>query len=654
MRRDSIIQLTALVALLAFLGASIALTTQVSASVGRNRLVYADTAESGDPPQVALGIAMGAFRGVFVNFLWIRANQLKEEGKYFESVDLAKTITRLQPRFPKVWAFHAWNLAYNISVATQTPQERWQWVQSGIRLLRDEGIPANPSDLVLHKELAWIYLHKVQGIMDDAHRFYKKSLALEWSVLMGKPPQLPFGNRPADEASRIYIEKWLEPIAAAPATLDELYRQEPAARELVERLRSEAGLDLDMALLFRVEQLTAIIRAAQVINRSPDLSDDPLGRIMADPRFATAGKELIRYTRRKILVEDYHMEPDRMIRFTEKFGPLDWRHPAAHALYWAARGVEEAQRRVTEENRKDFDFTNTDRVVVQAIQELFRSGNLFFDPVNPDFYMTLVSVDFLDKYESYRREITERAGVFEDPTRTFTLYREGLENFYKDAIRYLYRRGDRAKAAEYYEKLRTAPWLNVNNPFKTQDLSRTLEEFVVREITDDDRITSPQVAMQEITGALESAYMEGLLAGNTEVFRSNFEYAALFHREYQKSQRFRTWVAGEQGRMGLPPFDLFAAQVFAGLIMAADIPQGPVMYQKAPPELQARAYIYLELNGMKDRLALSPEDAALPLDQRPPDFDTWFPPPPNLEQIRAQIQRTIRENREGRGSTDLK
>jgi hypothetical protein len=68
-----------------------------------------------------LGIAMGAFRGIFVNWLWMRANDLKEQGKYYEAVDLAKTITRLQPRFPRVWAFHAWNLAYNISVATNTP-----------------------------------------------------------------------------------------------------------------------------------------------------------------------------------------------------------------------------------------------------------------------------------------------------------------------------------------------------------------------------------------------------------------------------------------------------------------------------------------------------------------------------------------------------
>ena len=95
------------------------LAVSLSNSAGRNRLSYTVTLEQGDPPQVAIGIAMGAFRGLFVNFLWVRANTLKEEGKYHEAMDLARAITTLQPRFPDVWVFHAWNMAYNISVTTR-------------------------------------------------------------------------------------------------------------------------------------------------------------------------------------------------------------------------------------------------------------------------------------------------------------------------------------------------------------------------------------------------------------------------------------------------------------------------------------------------------------------------------------------------------
>jgi hypothetical protein len=182
MPSDNTVQLAAAGILVASLGASVYLTQDVAGSVGRNGLVYTDSAEEGTPKEVALGIAMGAFRGLFVNMLWLRAQKAKDQGNYYEAMDLAKAITKLQPRFPRVWAFHAWNMSYNISVTTNTPTERWQWVNNGIRLIREQGIPANPNDLLIHRELAWIFLHKIQGFMDDAHPFYKRTLADEWTA----------------------------------------------------------------------------------------------------------------------------------------------------------------------------------------------------------------------------------------------------------------------------------------------------------------------------------------------------------------------------------------------------------------------------------------------------------------------------------------
>ncbi len=188
---DLPIQLGAAAVLAASLGASVYLTQDVSSSVGRNGLAYTDAAEEGSPNEVSIGIALGAFRGIFVNMLWLRAQAAKDQGNYYEAMDLSKAITKLQPRFPRVWAFHAWNMAYNISVTTNTAPERWQWVNNGIRLMREEGIPANPKDLLLHKEISWIFLHKIQGFMDDANLYYKRQLAEEWTIVLGPP-------RPAD------------------------------------------------------------------------------------------------------------------------------------------------------------------------------------------------------------------------------------------------------------------------------------------------------------------------------------------------------------------------------------------------------------------------------------------------------------------------
>jgi len=97
----------------------------------------------------------------------VRAEQLQDEGKYFAIVQLADWITKLEPHLTEVWAYHAWNMAYNISVMFPDPEDRWRWVKSGMRLLRDEGVRYDPDDPRLYCELAWIYQYKIGGPWDD-------------------------------------------------------------------------------------------------------------------------------------------------------------------------------------------------------------------------------------------------------------------------------------------------------------------------------------------------------------------------------------------------------------------------------------------------------------------------------------------------------
>src|SRR6201996_7964449 len=96
------------------------------------------------PPVLAFtSVALGGFRGLIANALWMRATDLQDEDKYFEMVQLADWITKLEPHFTSVWTIQAWNMAYNISVKFKDPQDRWQWVSRGVHLLRDEAIPIN-------------------------------------------------------------------------------------------------------------------------------------------------------------------------------------------------------------------------------------------------------------------------------------------------------------------------------------------------------------------------------------------------------------------------------------------------------------------------------------------------------------------------------
>src|SRR5215831_1771620 len=99
------------------------------------------------PPVLAFTtVALGGFRGLIANALWIRANDLQLEDKFFEQVQLSDWITKLEPTFAHVWVVQAWNMAYNISVNFRDPTDRWRWVQNGIELLRDQGLRYNPKE----------------------------------------------------------------------------------------------------------------------------------------------------------------------------------------------------------------------------------------------------------------------------------------------------------------------------------------------------------------------------------------------------------------------------------------------------------------------------------------------------------------------------
>lgn len=603
------IQVTCVVLALAALLACGPLSVALTAEAGRAQLVYTDQAQEGDPPEVALGIAMGAFRGLFVNFLWLRATKLKEDGKFYEAIELSQAITRLQPRFPRVWAFHAWNMSYNISVATSTASERWTWVKAGIDLLRKEAIPRNPNDVLLHKELAWIFNHKIQSFSDDANRFYKRRMAEEWTFVLGVPPSLPEDTR----ASREAMVEWLKPVTEAPSRLEDLYDREVAeqkaklrpgdaepeggfkskARELVEELKN-ANLKLDEDLL-RFVTLHDVYKASwygeKGLVRLADSSKNPVvERLRDDPAFADAWNRLIPFVRRSVLVDEKKMEPDRMIRYTRKFGPLDWRHPSSHALYWAARGVEETLER---QGDHQFDTLNTDRIVVHALQELFRSGRIFYDPVM-DSYTTLLDTNWTDSYGDVVKELAARGGVSEAAGRAFTLYGAGYENFLRDVVRVYYRMGEYEKAQEYYTRLATWDGLNKNDPDKIYEFMLPLDEFVQKELRND-RLSVPHVAAGEAAGALLDAYYNGLLQNNLRRFASSFKYAQAVHTVYfEEKQTVRTTVDADSNRMDEMPrhFPDLAAQVFISMLSIGDMSptQASQIYERSPDEIKKIAF----------------------------------------------------------------
>ncbi len=643
MYRDTINQLIAAAVLAVGMVVSGTTAVRLSVLAARHKLVYTTTATEGQPPQVALGIAMGAFRGIFVNLLSMRAEEMKEAGRYHEAVELSKAITTLQPRFPRAWTFHAWNLAYNISVSTQTNSERWRWVNEGIELLRDHGLRANPIDLHIHKELAWIFLHKVQGVTDDANIYYKKMIAKEWQTVLGAPPQFDPGVRDRAKAIERYVA-WLSPVAASPSTLEALYAMENGelVRDLVAKLK-ELALPEELGsyeFLTRYERDRAVARSSRgkAFLSMFGPKNKAFQVLVDDPALASAWPPLLAHFRARLLREHYNMDPDVMVRFTQKYGPIDWRNPAAHALYWAAIGVEKAASRVEEQNSKDFDFVNTDRVVIQAVQELYRTGTVYVDYLalvtqGDGYYVADVEPNFVEVYGNILDEIRERSKVDNLFTRGWSFYSAGYDNFLRDAIRYFYRRGDIALAEKYRHTLLTYPGKNQNDPERDLNLSRPLEEFVQMELVD--RQSSPNVAISEVNSSLLGAFF-ALRLGDDERFKSQIEYAQRFFLYFREKQAKFTAVNPGDARMDVlgDNFPDLAGITFARQLQMWPLDDARTAYNGAPDWLRQYAFRVMKQihsEGLAKEIALGGKK-----------FEEMFPEPPGMDAFVAAVNERMR------------
>jgi len=122
--------------------------SRVQRSLNRDRellgLTRIQPLENAPPVLAFTTVALGGFRGLISNALWIRASDLQDDDKFFEMAQLADWITKLEPHFVQVWLVQAWNMAYNISVKFKDFPDRWRWVSRGLELLRDEGLKYNP------------------------------------------------------------------------------------------------------------------------------------------------------------------------------------------------------------------------------------------------------------------------------------------------------------------------------------------------------------------------------------------------------------------------------------------------------------------------------------------------------------------------------
>jgi hypothetical protein len=109
---------------------------------------------------------LGGARGIAANVLWTHAIDLQKVQEWDRLETTVDLITKLQPHFLAVWTFQSWNLAYNVSVEWDAPEDKYLWIKRGIQFAQD-GVEKNRRSPDLIWDVASIYYHKL-GFSDES------------------------------------------------------------------------------------------------------------------------------------------------------------------------------------------------------------------------------------------------------------------------------------------------------------------------------------------------------------------------------------------------------------------------------------------------------------------------------------------------------
>ena len=637
-----LIQAIALAVMIVGTAVSGRLLSPIMTEIEDSGLRYTDVAVEGAPPWVAIGTMIGAFRGIIVDILWIKVDIMKSRGLYYEVMADAELITKLQPRFAEVWAFHGHNMAYNISVATHTQEERWEWVNAGIRLVRDQGLRHNPNNLVLHKELAFWFAHKIEGYSDDAHLYYKRQFAREWHFLLGDPP--------VGHEERI---AWIKRIADAPDTLEETIVETPKVAELIDMLQESLALFDDSGGSF--EPTAGFLRmygewlamkrestAAQVRGIIEDAQrDNPFfvkfDQIADDPTLQPAWDALIAFARKRVLIDEYNMDPQLMYEFTRDLGPIDWRHGQSHALYWSRRGSLFAEGRYATDD-DIYKIINNDRLQLQAMQDLARYGRITYDPFSVEIPARFADPRWIDVIEGefdriYAKHFDARGGGPD----TFATF---LQNFMSSAIREAYRAGETERAKTLLAKL-DALFGRGSKVQPNNQYAMPLDVFVTNQIKDQYSF-QPHLAPSEAVATLRYAFRAAVGQPYNDQTKRKYDEALEFTRKVIKIFRENEMYAFEtkfgEGRMRDLLSDLPTVKRNAFIQLMTD--PGVPMAEKATiwaqidrfdggPRMRIETY-----DVIMPRLASQFSQHEL---SQVREFEKTFTAPPGLDLYRRQI-----------------
>ena len=524
-------------------------------------------------PQVrALQILPGTLRTVLMHWLWIRSEKLKNEGTFYESDQLARMICALEARYPHVWDYHAWNLAYNVSVQRHTPQERWHWVTAGIKLLRDQGLRYNPKSLTLYRSLSFIYWHKLGGRSDEMHHWYKQYHAGMYHRVLGAPPR---GG--GEEA---YIQ-WFAPVVEASDTLAELLDDAETAQFVTDLQAAGVAPDMELLDAYAAWGDDAAARMiSQPISEAQTPREVSLQRLMTDPELAKPRAAAVAFARKRILTETYKLKPAWMLELVRRYGPMDFRLVQPHGLYWSSYGVHH----VKGYDVGKVDSLNTYRNIITSLRDMTTFGRIVLE-YNPrdrarPIIMESPNWDFIDVvnrvYVDFNEFITGQA----DGT-TYESFIPGHMNYLAEAIVGLYQLGETRHAQRVLQYVRDHYKTGQTKGFRTdRKWQLPLDAFVHLELT---RSGMPRRAAMFalISGSIQRAYTSAAM-GDIDQYQRAITQASNLWQSYDDSL--------DSARQQMLPLPALQGAIVSGILDRLTVPNAKTVWDLLGDDVQSWAY----------------------------------------------------------------
>jgi tetratricopeptide (TPR) repeat protein len=123
-------------------------------------------------PTPAVIAALGGFRTVAADLLWLQAERLWDGGSWWAMLPLLDAVTQLDPNFILAWQVYGWHAAYNMHAESETIVDKRYWLDQGVKIL-EQGVQANPNNWEMIFELGWTLYDRAHEPWRAAEYFRK-------------------------------------------------------------------------------------------------------------------------------------------------------------------------------------------------------------------------------------------------------------------------------------------------------------------------------------------------------------------------------------------------------------------------------------------------------------------------------------------------